>query len=100
MPGAFKLDHLQPVNPISFSQFYNFFTFILEANYYYPRATVDFVVGFVVVVVEAVVVDVVVVVVEVVVVDMELILVANTVLCEDVDMIFCLRKVSVFIILL
>ena len=38
MPGAFKLDHLQPVKPILFSKFSNFFTFILEkANSYYPR---------------------------------------------------------------
>ena len=37
MPGAFKLDHLHPVKPILFSKFYNFFTFILEANSYYPR---------------------------------------------------------------
>ena len=37
MPGAFKLDHLQPIKPILFPKFYNFFTFILEANSYYPR---------------------------------------------------------------
>ena len=37
VPGAFKLDHLQPVKPILFSKFYNFFTFILGANSYYPR---------------------------------------------------------------
>ena len=37
VPGAFKLDHLHPVKPILFSKFYNFFTFILEANSYYPR---------------------------------------------------------------
>ena len=29
MPGAFKLDYLQPVKPILFPKFYNFFTFIL-----------------------------------------------------------------------
>ena len=40
MPGAFKLDHLHPVKPILFSQFYNFFTFILEANSYYPRGLI------------------------------------------------------------
>ena len=40
MPGAFKLDHLQPVKPILFSKFYNFFTFILEANSYYPRGLI------------------------------------------------------------
>ena len=37
VPGAFKVDHLHPVKPILFSKFYNFFTFILEANSYYPR---------------------------------------------------------------
>ena len=37
VPGAFKLDHLQPVKPILFPKFSNFFTFILEANSYYPR---------------------------------------------------------------
>ena len=36
VPGAFKVDHLHPVKPILFSKFYNFFTFILEANSYYP----------------------------------------------------------------
>ena len=40
VPGAFKLDHLHPVEPISFSKFYNFFTFILEANSYYPRGLI------------------------------------------------------------
>ena len=37
VPGAFKLDHLQPVKPILFNKFYNFFTFIQDANSYYPR---------------------------------------------------------------
>ena len=37
VPWAFKLDHLQHVKPILFPKFYNFFTFILEANSYYPR---------------------------------------------------------------
>ena len=37
VPGAFKLDHLQPVVPILFTKFSNFFTFILGANSYYPR---------------------------------------------------------------
>ena len=40
VPGAFKLDHLHPVKPILFFKFYNFFTFILEANYYYPRGLI------------------------------------------------------------
>ena len=39
-PGAFKLDHLHPVKPIWFSKSYNFFTFILEANHYYPRGLI------------------------------------------------------------
>ena len=37
MPGAFKLDHLQPVELILFCKISNFCTFILEANSYYPR---------------------------------------------------------------
>ena len=37
VPGAFKLDHLHPAKPVSFSKFHNFFTFIVEANSYYPR---------------------------------------------------------------
>ena len=40
VPGAFKLDHLQPVKPILFSKFNNFLTFILEANSYYPRGLI------------------------------------------------------------
>ena len=40
MPGEFKMDHLQPVKPILFSKFYNFFTFILEANSYYPTGLI------------------------------------------------------------
>merc|ERR1711950_38109 len=40
VPGAFKLDHLHSVEPILFSKFYNFFTFILEANSYYPRGLI------------------------------------------------------------
>ena len=37
VPGAFKLDHFQPVKLILFLNFSNFCTFILEANSYYPR---------------------------------------------------------------
>ena len=37
MPGAFKLDHLQPVEPALFCKFSKNFTFMLEANSYYPR---------------------------------------------------------------
>ena len=40
VPEAFNLDHLQLVKPILFSKFYNFFTFILEANSYYPRGLI------------------------------------------------------------
>ena len=40
VPGAFKLDHLQPIKPILFSKFYNFFTFILGAISYYPRGPI------------------------------------------------------------
>ena len=34
------MDHLQPVKSILFLKFYNFFTFILEANSYYPRGLI------------------------------------------------------------
>ena len=37
MPGAFKLDYLHPIKPILFPKFSKFFTFILGANFYYPR---------------------------------------------------------------
>ena len=37
VPGAFKLDHLQPVEPNLFWKFSYYLTFILEANSYYPR---------------------------------------------------------------
>ena len=37
VPGAFKLDHWQPVKPILLTKFSNFFTFLLGANSYYPR---------------------------------------------------------------
>ena len=40
VPGAFKLDHLHPVKPILFPKFYNFFTFILKANSYYPSGLI------------------------------------------------------------
>ena len=35
-PGAFKLDHMQPVEPILLPRISNFFTFILGALSYYP----------------------------------------------------------------
>ena len=40
MPGAFKVEHLQPLKPILFPKFYNFFTFILGANSYYPTGLI------------------------------------------------------------
>ena len=40
MPGAFQLDHLQPVKPIVFLNISKFFMFILGANSYYPRGLI------------------------------------------------------------
>ena len=40
VPREFKLDHLQPAKPILVSKFYIFFTFILEANSYFPRGLI------------------------------------------------------------
>ena len=37
VPEAFKLDHLQPVKPILFPKFYNFFTFILGGQFLLPQ---------------------------------------------------------------
>ena len=37
VPGAFKLDHMQPVKPILFLKFSNFFTFILEGHFLLPQ---------------------------------------------------------------
>ena len=37
VPGAFKLDHLQPAKPILFSNFYNFFTFMLGGRFLLPQ---------------------------------------------------------------
>ena len=37
MPGAFKLDHLQPIKPLLFPNFYNFFTFILGGQFLLPQ---------------------------------------------------------------
>ena len=36
-PGAFKLDHLQPIKPLLFPNFYNFFTFILGGQFLSPQ---------------------------------------------------------------
>ena len=33
VPGALKLDHLQPIKPLLFPNFYNFFTFILGGQF-------------------------------------------------------------------
>ena len=37
VPGAFKLDHLQPLEPILLWQFFNFFTFILGSQFLLPQ---------------------------------------------------------------
>ena len=37
MPGAFKLDHLQPFKPILFWNFYKVFTFILGSPFLLPQ---------------------------------------------------------------
>ena len=37
MPGAFKLDHLQPFAPLTFSNYTIFFTFILGGQFLLPQ---------------------------------------------------------------
>ena len=37
MPGAFKLDHLQPLEPILSQNIMNFFTFILGGQFLLPQ---------------------------------------------------------------
>ena len=37
VPGAIKLDHLQPFEPILFSKISNFFTFILGSQFLLPQ---------------------------------------------------------------
>ena len=37
VPGAFKLDHLQPIKPLLFPNFYNFFIFILGGQFLLPQ---------------------------------------------------------------
>ena len=37
VPGAFKPDHLQPIKPLLFQNFYNFFTFILGGQFLLPQ---------------------------------------------------------------
>ena len=38
MPGAFKLDHLQPFEPILFQKISNFFIFILGGQFLLPQS--------------------------------------------------------------
>ena len=40
VPGAFKLDQLQPFKPLLFWEISNFFTFILGSQFYYPRGLI------------------------------------------------------------
>ena len=40
MPGAFKLDHLQPIKPLWFRYFSNFSTFILGSQFLLPRGPI------------------------------------------------------------
>ena len=37
VPGAFKLDHLQSIEPILFQKIFNFFTFILGGQFLLPQ---------------------------------------------------------------
>ena len=37
VPGAFKLDHLQPLEPILIPTFFNFFTFMLGGQFLFPK---------------------------------------------------------------
>ena len=37
MPGTFKLDHLQPIEPFLFQKIINFFTFILGGQFLLPQ---------------------------------------------------------------
>ena len=37
VPGAFKLEHLQPFKPILFPKFFKLFTFILESPFLLPK---------------------------------------------------------------
>ena len=39
MPGAFKLDHLQPIEAILFQKIFNFFSFILGGQFLLPQRT-------------------------------------------------------------
>ena len=38
VPGAFKLDHLQPIEPILFQKIFNLFTLILGGQFLLPRS--------------------------------------------------------------
>ena len=37
LPGAFNLDHLQPIKPILFQNIFNFFSFILGGQFLLPH---------------------------------------------------------------
>ena len=37
MAGSFKLDHLQPIEPILYQKIFNFFTFILGGQFLLPQ---------------------------------------------------------------
>ena len=37
MPGAFNMDHVQPITPIWFQKIFNFFTFILGGQFLLPQ---------------------------------------------------------------
>ena len=37
VPGAVKVDHLHPVEPLLFTKFSNFFTFILGGQFLLPQ---------------------------------------------------------------
>ena len=37
VPGAFKLDHLQPIKTLLFPYYFNFYTFILGSYFLLPQ---------------------------------------------------------------
>ena len=41
MPETFKLDHLQPVKPLLFQNFSNFFTLLLGSQFLLPQIRVE-----------------------------------------------------------
>ena len=42
MPGAFKLEHLQPIKPILFQKIFNYFSFILGGQFLLPQKTINY----------------------------------------------------------